>query len=899
MAKKKQLPARVKTALAKVNQFTDLVIPDGFKGSTDLTHATEAHRSFELGEHAGQTISEVLDAYGRNHRIGSRIEENVNHSEKMLPAKTKQLEVVLRRDSLEEYRAMHGLDKLRDQLIAGFIDSLSFERGIEMLVELANKHPEIRDKRILDIGLGMKSRNQMTDIEIAQITFPDLTAEEVLWISICRLPKKTDKLLILRDAPFFYPITLSEIDMDGVRFAVGGIDDNLMNLEKSYFASQIVGAVGKQDLYQLLPFDHNYAQVMRAILLLTLHDQDLFHRLWKKNDNTSIRRGDAMVCKAFIQRASHDSSIDWSKSLEQLRQEDVVTRVQIDAIRKDVVAFVETKVKFIDTPIHSLLDFFRLIGMLERNPVFVESGEAFVGYVRMYGAGIDFINERGEIVDTVPLHDHIKLSAAYQFEEQTVEITRDNKVAVRIFEDLRRRAQEKIIEEEYEMYLDRLQRMFLDETRLLIPIASYVHEKKFDTTTFLARKMKSDTRILRTMKFSWKEFTKLEEVSSQLPNGALDHVASVSKFMSESHSLTALITSHEGMGEYNLQSKGIKISLPIETPIASASSMELCLELLMGGNRKKYSMQAGAIIKHELYFVHVFLHEVGESIWAHMPQEYRLIWCSYTPKEIKDGDHEQYYMTAYSKKAPNEDFCECFALFYVFGDTFRKLAKLYPAIAQKYDFVRQLWSKDQDDVCFHNQSDLPLWSLFHHPNMDLMEEHLKHTLEEEIANDVIMRDHERMFFRKDVISYEELAESIEENEYESVEEAVRYRDTFEEDQAVEEFNRALRATRIFNLKYSILLEGLKVGDLTIDAVLYDAIDSGDTKSAIARLLEKGAKPKRQVGPTVRKMIRLYDYFRDDLVAQKEAVFEQERPRSEIDATIMAIVKHKKQAEKED
>ena len=62
------------------------------------------------------------------------------------------------------------------------------------------------------------------------------------------------------------------------------------------------------------------------------------------------------------------------------------------------------------------------MGTLERVPHFVADEKAFHGYVKIYGTDINFIDEAGTIVDSVPVAGHLRHRPATLYWPETLKV---------------------------------------------------------------------------------------------------------------------------------------------------------------------------------------------------------------------------------------------------------------------------------------------------------------------------------------------------------------------------------------------------------------------------------------------------------------------------------------------
>lgn len=857
---KKLLPMHgVKQALQRFRELTDLVIPPLLSGSTSLTRCTDAHRSFETSDHAGQTISEMLDAYERNEPLGIKDVEPSNGEQTYPLADPEKLKATLGRSSVEEYRASKGLDKLREQLISSLIKLISFETGVSKVAAHIDALRLLDDRA--DLALRKIKTNLLSPEQKVRYAFPDMTAEEAAWLSIAQVDRSG--ILFTVPAPFFYPVTLVDVDIDGLRFAFGTVNDDNDNSCRATSAQQLAGVTGDNVEYRLVPFEYNVAQVIKAVVLLSINDDDLFRRIWGEHDETPIRRGDAMMAKAIL-KSSKPADVDWDQNLDHLRWKGVVTRADIDLARERVRNYAQTKLCILDSPVRTVLDFLRLVGMLQRAPSFAEKQDAFRGYAKLYGTNVEFINEAGVIVDSVPLHEHIMLTTSYKFNDQIGDISRRNHVAEEIFGQLRTAVYHSITDAGQQLLPDQHQAEIFDAYTIFTPVSGSKTTRECNAVEMLRAHLVTNELVERSMKFSHEEFLIIKDVLSRVPRDLLRNVRSITKEVSHSFTLKSLRAEATQAGSYDPSRQQITISLPIETPCLENRNLASFLEMFMGTPSERQARMSahGKLAEHKAYFVHALLHEIGESVWAMMPEPVREAWKSLTPDS---GSITNMYLTSYARTSCSEDFCESFAIFYTHGKTFRRLSKKRPVLAAKYEFVRKLWCSDGSAREFDDFRGVTLSALHGKADEDPCQRLLEDDIREAMLSEIWSRDEERGDFAEHVLSYEQLCEErLEDAEVGDFEEAAR---RFDRRKEMDDRDEVLRKRRIILMVHNVTeraLVDLKVHSLAVKDRFFECLQLGNSDEAQELLKQAGAKPKAKVASTVTRLIRLYAEFAEEL-----------------------------------
>ena len=359
-----------KHALALRRQ-ADLVkaqfIPEVFRTPTDPVLYEKARREFDQLNDTGDPFCAVIDTY-------KRLERDVKKPKKQKPLKkTKStstaLEKVFSRSMLAEHRKKTGLDKLREELVNGLVRLASFERGVEMVYEHLNSPDNTtlakKDFSGTTVLLGEQDFPQKDEISTISEVYPDMTADEITWLSLTR--HKKPNWIYDHFSYVYWPPSLIEMDLDGLIFAHGTIEDQDREKISSTNPWEIGGLTGIDDKTELFHFDPNVAQIIKAILLLSVDDNNLYEKLWSEEDVIPTRRGDEMLLRAFMKKKRYKiSKKDSGKSLQDLVADssNSFNQDEIEKLRQQITKLYHKS--YFDSPhVDDLVDFVKLIGTLE------------------------------------------------------------------------------------------------------------------------------------------------------------------------------------------------------------------------------------------------------------------------------------------------------------------------------------------------------------------------------------------------------------------------------------------------------------------------------------------------------------------------------------------------------
>ncbi|MEM4240275.1 MAG: hypothetical protein QXK08_03725 [Candidatus Woesearchaeota archaeon] len=866
--KKEYLPAKAdKFTVARLEQLSEIAIPPQFQGTTSLSEVTNARKEFE-NSNVGDTFSQLHEKYNRcyddlvKRRAYSRQNPKPADGQQMISvSQRRKLARILEMNSLEEYRRKTGLDKLREKLKNMIVEHASFEKGLANLNDYISTKtnpspiPSFIEKE------EFKRAGVPQDAWEANLRYPDMTADEVSWLSFAEIPKNW---IYNFPSPVYYPAALVDIDFDGLHFAHGTVDHRLEDSVNAANHFKVGGITGVSHQYQLVPFKHNISQAIKALVLLSINDKDIFRKIWDEHDSDALARGDAMLLKSFISTNPKKYRIpkDFdSKNIEDLVNEGKVSVDDIGSARKEIADYY-TGVHISGAYIYNILDFVKLVGILSRVPRFIAEKKQFSGYAKLYGTTMQFVSDLGEIIDSVPLAEHIMHKTAYQFHNHITEASSKNKV----MRDLLNEIQSRISQEnagKNRMLSDAVQEEIFEKFGIFVHTGVKTKKCKYDAISVVLSKSAEKDILVKTIKFSYKELCTIREILNNLPRGAAGNVRSIVKEISDANTVYTFRTGTVRAGYYDTKTKRVTIALPLKAPI-SHSPLDLLCDAILFNKKKRICNKPLLDIKfHYANFMETLLHEIGESIYANLDESLKREWQSLhnnaDPKKLEDS-----FLTPYSRTSGNEDFSDHFALYYLRGAEFRKRALGRKVLQAKYEFMRRIWSADKPRE-FDNNIRFAITTISGRPGDDMAKLRVEEMVQEAFASSDACKI-ERIAFADSAKSYESIARKAERkgiSKRKELEELVEDDDVSESKIRIEEMERSGRIRAFVIAKSDQLLCSLNVGSMDELGDFPYLIYHGMREDAVKILLNAGAKQKK-AEKTVEKLIRLFDYFRDDL-----------------------------------
>ncbi len=848
---------RINQSLVQLKQLSELAIPPIFKGSTELSIVRDAQQQYDNPETANAAYAKLKESYAAQSDVPLSPPEPAAIAA-LQTSNGFSLQTLLEKNSLEEYRRETGLSQLRDKLKEKLLSNISFEKGIEKLREHLDKRGTSSSADLGDQLKSVDASKILPETMKLGVFYPDISAEEVAWLSLTDIPSQ---FLFDQSPPFYFPVGIADIDLDGLRLAYGTIDERTENKIVSLSAEKILGLKGISGNYTLARFDHNVSQVLKALVLLSINDQDLYDRIWEEQDVIPLQRGDAQLIKSRLKQDAQRYNLP--DNFESLRLEELIGKhvpyADIDLLRHKVNSYFASS-HFENPLIKNSSDFVKLMGLLSRLPSFVESKIPFNGYVKFYGKTVQFIDSNGSVSDSVPLADHLINNCSYQFHERFSSISTTDEILKGIFQNIRQNIADKVVYKQ-ECAVDAVQRSIFEKYNIFVPTSITSQTKKVGVLEMYNWHSVSDTHVERTVKFGLEELLSIKRIFDALPSQALTNISSIYKEISDESTIDAFLSGLVKGGHYELASKKICISLPFETPSVTSELEFVMYSAITDKNKKKkmHNLRASTEL-HKAHFDLTLLHEIGESIWAMISEEKKKEWLAIGGEDKKPEN----FLTPYARTSRSEDFCDSFAIYYIRGVDFRARAEKNSLIKAKYEFMNTLWNLDGNKREFSHSINLPLHQIAGKPEDDFT----KLSLKERVRTIMKEQDNERKVRSGSaVLSYEELASRVEAQEDNGMsfnqagrEISKEYRENWKQ----EEKERGDRIREFVEMKKIEMLSNAGL-HLEMDQKLPYFLYYGMRDDAVKYLREEGAKPQK-AKKIAENLIKLYSYFKPYLVS---------------------------------
>ncbi len=912
-----------KYPLAKVikklpTRLDDTLIPNVYTHPKEEAVVIRARQEFYSSEEVSQSYCQVLESYKGTEAAAEEGPEPKQDPEQDLPETKKEnqitklpkheLQTLLHRSALAEHRKEMGLDKLRDIIKNKIVESCSFKRGLEMIVDLI-KSKKQKDsfewlgrqdtlKPLLDETLPYED----TVAAVSEV-YPDLTADEVAWLSLAGSIR--NGWIFDRIAPFYYPPALVSMSIDGFDCAFGTIDDKFDDNFKEATAFKIGGITGIDTQTLHIPFDHNLAQAIKALVILETEDQDIFRGLWKNEDILAVKRGDAMLVKALLEKQKEKyrlEGVDLSKTYLQRLLDDKsfsFGRDDLEAIRGQINKYY-CENNFRNRYLHNVCDFVKLMGLLKNVPKFIKEQKPFDGHVMFYGGNVEFIDLQGKI-ESVPLLDYALNEASLKIHEATIDVTRKNKLVSQLYKELSRRVSDKNLSEGNSMAIDAVRGQIWDKYEIYIPLHIDSKKTKMEKAEFFLKGFTDDEYIERTVKFGFNELQAIKDLLDSMPEGFAKHVRSITKKQDPRFNIETFRTGEIRGGCFENKTGKIVLSLPVESP-ARLLENKFNLDYAAAKKQETKKRLKKEFIDSELHnalFQHVLMHEIAESMFPHMGSEWKNKWFAIEdiPKDIA-GKEDWYFLTQYGKKNPREDFCETFAAYIVHGTDFRAFAEKHPHIKKKYDFMQELFSGDGRKREFENRTQATLRMLHQDPRNTFEQIMIESMIRDTIKDDELAAEERERFIGR-VMSYEDVEEIMAEHEEEGTETSrekaakILQKREFESEQFEELQRLDLLCRRLINAATIAVYKAGAAPDIAyqIPQIIHDEGEAG----AVRLLAENGAT-KEKADECVKRLSGLYEAFPE---AYEMLIADAEESEQDITGIVQELTKYIKHIPPED
>lgn len=614
------------------------------------------------------------------------------------------LSTVFELDPLEEYRKQTGLTEERERLMIELHRAYSFERGL----------------KLLNSAVGGEKYHSMEEVNR---DFPNITKYEVVLFSLLKhFPRlylsseydsddltSEDKRLIKVSIPNIIGATVNgiEISLDLENSAKSEESDAYHNL----------GMTGVQEesyLDELIDFREDVKKIFVNSIPLTVKSQRLFERVWERFDvalQDGFRSADRHALEKVLGRSFDRKEklrdIEQQLSDEQRKEWIEEKKLQDKKIGKSIVINPLTQQVFRPQ------DLVKLTGLLHDFPRILVREEPFEGYVIPFGTGVLFVDHSTQERQYFSFHSYYIREALQGIGQEAIDPSKYNQVFLALFQEVSGSIRSKVLDEVEKTgedpsllegkYIDTKIRFDID----VEPNSAFDIKVKSDwEEMWLSRGGQRRTREI-SYKFGNDELDHIAEVIRLVPDEMLARVKHIKKQLLASQDLEEYLEGKGELGHYEPLLKTIVLSQIQGRPYGSLKPEEKAM----------YSF--------------TLLHEIGHGVWDGMPEDIQAGWMKISDAQgINETANTEDFLTWYSKASPNEDFSECMAAYILHGQDFRDAAQKNPHIAQKYDFVKTVFSSVANlDREYPQLSPFHLGDLHNFAQSELQ----KHSVEEAIV----------------------------------------------------------------------------------------------------------------------------------------------------------------------
>jgi hypothetical protein len=537
---------------------------------------------------------------------------------------------------------------------------------------------------------------------------------------------------------------------------------------------ELTGVTGHDRNVYHYRFRHNVAEGIKALITLSLNETDIFEQLRNDEAIMAMRQGDSLLVDAFVKLNAQKYGIAPSELHRKVSElvdapNNSLTKTDVQSIRHEAVDYL-LGCRFYDTKGHQqiLPEVVKLLGLTERLPDFILKREPFQGSVLFYSGSLQFIDLEGRIVDSIPLVEHLRNRFGYKLRDQVDEVDLRTKVTRALFTEISERIRETNIENDNATELDRLQEEILLQYNITVPIHS---TWKLETIKSFGKLYTSqsanDSQFRRFLKFGAFELRQLNTMLNELPSLFTREVSSLRKGSVVFATESILTTGQLLQGCYIRSSKAVVINVPEFGPQTGIDYLEQLVDYTLRKHQgddplNKIEKDESILLKLQHDFFHTVIHEFAESVAALGGLDLIVKWSEIdlTASKAARKKPRTMYVSSYAATDPKEDFCECCAVYFLAGETFRRMAAQSPVLAKKYEFMRRLFSHDNTPREYPDRYPHHLYDIVGDPALPREDIHQEHFAVQFQASESRRERDLRDRFSSSLVSFEDVADVI-------------------------------------------------------------------------------------------------------------------------------------------
>ncbi|MFA6088324.1 MAG: hypothetical protein WC755_00540 [Candidatus Woesearchaeota archaeon] len=616
----------------------------------------------------GDTDIETL--YGRYKT--SHDADNIQKSRALVASKNGVM-AIHQKDSLELQREAAGLVNARQDLITKISEQISFEKGMQIVLE----------------HIKNKTGKEISTLKEISETYPDITSEEIAWIStIGRVPTVYD-LSFLGGVP-----TIMDIDIEGIEFGFDGYNHYDMQRVTQKDAYRNSGFTGVNEKSKHYKFTSNFAKAFEALSLLHISDSYVFRQIYTKNKFHAFSRGDGILKRAILEANYQEFGID----LVKLKELPLTQLCGIDTKKLDKKIHNIIKNKVVHNlslnENYSAIELVTLIGILSKIPDFILDKKPFMGYILPFGKGVKILDATGKELEHVSYHPLVSQLAQESLHYETKDISKSNHLTKLVFDfytnEIASRFEHK---HDKELPIEILVERFKKEYNITIEPKSIkkLNSEKMSPMLIAFGGLQGDEDFFEySLKLGNLELKLLLDSFDLLPKKIMPKIKKIVREFSNAQSPKLLLGGIESLGNYNSYTQTITLLSTEDKTLLMFNEIELHL------------------------YKHTLMHEIGHSVLDSLTKKQRAEWKKISRADKSDTDAfmidielmKKIYRTDYEKLKEmddigdindpmsasvliQEDFAEHFAIYVNHGDEFRNSTN--KKINAKYNFIKKIF----------------------------------------------------------------------------------------------------------------------------------------------------------------------------------------------------------------
>lgn len=838
-----------------VHSLVDVLVPKNYCTQSSEALVVRARREYFQRDESGDSYECLISTYLTYHARGPKTSESVvvesNKSDLALTS-------IRHSDSLSKYRQRHGLDKLKVVLFEKLAHAASFQGGLSLLCNHIDSRNNVKQKG----GFSPQSIEGLDcdfDAQVLKVckAYPDLNADEVSWLAL--VSGLNGAWIFDFDQKLFFPSSLVGMDPEGIVFSTGEVDECDTSRVYARCAAEVGGITGLDQGVCHYPFRVEVSTAIRALILLDVSESDLFEKLIEDESLSTLKHGDAMLIKDYLERHLNEfglSESDLTRPLKELirANDNQLNARTICGIRTEIVKyFKQVRLANRNGDLYCPADVVKILGTLEYLPDLVRQRQPFEGFLIFYGNTIQFLDQSGEIQEAVPLVEHLRTQVGYYFHDKITSSQRKAQSTQAIFTEISDRIREKNIDEGNCLALDRLQDQILTSHGILVPIHAATMVSRPKNWAEVSIMGTSDGEELGlSLKFGYCELQRIANLLDGFPSAFAKRVRSLSKSRSEYLSVRTFKEGALVEGSYDPNRQNLSLYIPKESPFVDMHSYAfLPIYELIGLNKLGLDPNTRLSLKvfqHSYY--HTFVHELMEAVDAETNGALSNAWSKIGPGTgtLSRQELSNTFLTRYGTTSSKEDLCESGAVYALCGEAFRAKAASSSTFRKKYDFLSTLFSIDGGFREFPDEFPDTLHIIAGDPSIPWTDLDRSSFLETLNARNDLLETEIREMYSKQVLSYDAVEAVLDEFESRdqpiTVEQATKIAigraEEFEQDS--DESFRVLRVVRLVRarVRSQMVAFGITVTDAeALFDELCDCIFEKNEVSACAQLCRSG------------------------------------------------------------